>query len=136
MAKRIGVSVVVLLALVAGVFVATGLLVKPMGTDLSMVGNGTPTLVLAYENYSPAGGDALNRLKQVRDDYEARMQFIVADLGTPRGRAFAQRFNLADGVAVLLTGRGEPVTKLAVPADLTSLRRQLDLGLNEMGAGG
>ena len=124
--KKLAVSVVGLLVLLAGVFVATGLLRAPMGSDLSVVGNGRPALVLAYENYSPAGGDALNRLKQVRADYEDRLQFVVADLGTPGGRAFAGRFNLADGVAVFLTRAGEATAVMTIPANEDALRRQLD----------
>lgn len=124
--KKFAVSVIGLLALLAAVFVATGLLKAPMGADLSVVGNGRPALVLAYENYSPAGGDALNRLKEVRADYEDRLQFVVADLGTPQGRAFAGRFNLTDGVAVFMAGNGEALGALAIPANEDALRRELD----------
>lgn len=134
--KKLAVSVVGLLVLLAGVFLATGLLRAPMGADLSVVGNGRPALVLAYENYSPVGGDALNRLKQVRPDYADRLQFVVADLGTPQGRAFAGRFNLGDGVAVFMTGAGEAMGTLAIPVSEEALRRELDRRLARSAANG
>ena len=134
--RKVAVSVLGLLALLAGVFLATGLLKAPMGADLSVVGNGRPALVLAYENFSPVGGDALNRLKEVRPDYEDRLQFVVADLGTPQGRAFAGRFGLADGVAVFLTGAGEPLGAFAVPVSEEALRGQLDRRLAQSASGG
>jgi hypothetical protein len=65
---------------------------KPISTDLSIVGQGKPALVLVYENYSPASADALKRLNQVRSDYAASLEFVIADLGVPQGHAFANRY--------------------------------------------
>jgi hypothetical protein len=109
---------------------------KPIGTDLSVVGKGKPSLVLAYENFSPAGAEALDRLRQVRADYEDRIAFVVADLGTPKGRAFARRHSLQNGVAVFLTPSGDPAGITGVPDDQRALRRQLDLKLARLGPGG
>ena len=99
---------------------------KPIGSDLSVIGQGKPVLVLAYENFSPIGGDALNRLRQVRSDYDLRLDFVVADLGTPRGRAFASRHQLADGQAVFLKHDGQPMWIINIPADERELRSRLE----------
>lgn len=99
-----------ILALVAvgamGYYVTTGV-IKPVSTNLSVIGQGHPVLVLAYENFSPTGGAALDRLREIRDEYEPRLQFVVADLGTPQGRAFANRFGLNDGQKMFIDSDGE-----------------------------
>ena len=99
---------------------------KPISTDLSVIGQGKPVLVLAYENYSPAGGEALNRLRKVRSDFDLRLDFVVADMGTPHGRAFASRHKLFDGQAVFLKQSGEPLQVTNIPADEQELRRRLE----------
>jgi hypothetical protein len=99
---------------------------KPISTDLSVIGKGKPVLVLVYENYSPAGGDALNRLRQVMNDYDSRLDFVVADLGIPQGRAFANRYQLVDGQAMFLKQDGQPLRTTSIPADERELRSRLD----------
>ena len=126
MVKKITVATVSLITLVAiGYFALMGV-GKPISTDLSVIGQGKPALVLAYENYSPAGGEALNRLRQVKSDYDSRLVFVVADLGTPQGRAFANRHQLFDGQAIFLKQDGIPLRITSIPADEGELRRRLE----------
>ena len=119
----IAASLVAIVAL--GYFVTKGV-VKPVSTDLSVIGQGKPALVLAYENFSPASSEALDHLRQVRSEYEPHLHFVVADLGTPRGRAFANRFGLTDGQAVFLKADGQPVVIIRIPGDERELRTRLD----------
>jgi hypothetical protein len=102
------------------------LMPKPISTDLSQVGQGRPAVVLAYENFSPTGGEALARLNNLRGEYEGRMVFALADLGTPQGRAFANRYALHDGLAVILTADGKVHSSGVVPVDPQALRARLD----------
>lgn len=95
---------------------------KPIGTDLSIIGKGKPVLVLAYENFSPIGGTALNSLRQVSRDYQPRIEFVVADLGTPQGEAFAERYQLYDGLAVILNKDGQAPQTIGVPIEEGELR--------------
>ena len=126
MVKTIAVTAATLVALVALGYLLTMGVGKPISTDLSVIGQGKPVLVLAYENFSPAGGEALNRLRQVRNDYDSRLDFVVADLGTPQGRAFANRYQLVDGQAVFLKQDGQPLRITSIPADERELRRSLE----------
>ena len=128
--KKLVVTTVTLLILVGAAFVALKLTPTPMSSDLSQIGQGTPAIVLAYENFSPSGADALNRLKAVRADYESQVRFIVADLGTPDGRTFGQRYGLRDSEAILLDGSGRAVAVLARSEQ--ALREQLDGVLNTL----
>ena len=132
MKKIVVVSATCLIALlVAGYlfFVSTG---KPIGTDISLIGQGKPAIVLGYENYSPAGGQALSLLRKVRSGYDTRLEFIVADLGTPRGREFADRHQLQDGLAVFLDINGQPLQVTRIPSQEIELQRLLDSMLDSV----
>ena len=129
MVKTIAVTAASLVALVALGYLLTMGVGKPISTDLSVIGQGKPVLVLAYENFSPTGGEALNRLRQVRSDYDSRLDFVVADLGTPQGRAFANRYQLVDGQAVFLKQDGQPLLITSIPADEQELRSRLEAKL-------
>ncbi|MDJ0738555.1 MAG: hypothetical protein QNJ91_02500 [Gammaproteobacteria bacterium] len=134
MAKKLGITILVIVALSAlGYFVTTGI-VKPIGSDLSVIGQGKPALVLAYENFSPTSGAALDRLRQVRSDYEPRLLFVVADLGAPQGRAFASRFGLSEGQTVFLSPDGQALFITYLPSDEQELRALLDDTIAAMGS--
>lgn len=129
MIKSIAITAAVLAVLFGlGYLFITGI-GKPVSTDLSVIGKGKPVLVLVYENYSPTSGDALNRLSQVMIDYESRLEFVVADLGVPQGRAFAERHKLGNGQAMFLKPDGEPMRATSIPADEQELRSRLDTKL-------
>lgn len=129
MMKVIGVIAACFVALAAASYIFLSSGGKPISTDLSTIGQGRPTLVLAYENYSPTGGDALNQLRKVRSDFDSRLDFAVADLGTPQGRAFADEHQLFDGLAVFLANDGQPLGTTRIAADEQALRNMLELKL-------
>jgi len=120
------VSIVVLVGLGYLLITVAG---KPIGHDLSVIGKGKPVLVLAYENYSPAGGDALNRLSRVMNDYDSRLEFVVADLGVPQGLAFASRYQMVNGQAIFMKQDGQPLWVTSIPEDELELRSRLDSSL-------
>ncbi|MFT5896457.1 MAG: hypothetical protein ACI8VW_003340 [bacterium] len=126
MVKVIAVTTASLVALVAlSYFLVMGV-GKPINTDLSIIGQGKPVLALAYENFSPSGGEALNRLRKVQSDFDSRLDFVVADLGTPQGRAFANLYKLADGQAIFLKKDGQPLVITSIPADENELRGRIE----------
>ena len=133
MLKRLTVWVLLLLAIVAALVIGTRYFLQPMSTDLSVVGQGKPALVLAYENFSPDSGALLNQLNRVRKDYEQYMNFAVADLGAPEGRKFAGRYNLGNGAVVFFSGSGEALRLLRLPGDEQGLRELLDQQLALVG---
>lgn len=124
----IALGAIILLVALAGVAMQQ-LSGRPISADLSLVGQGQPALVMAFENYSPASMDAMDQLNRVRPDYEARVHFLVADLGTPHGSDFAARFELVNGTAVLLDGTGEPVRVYPLREGADELRRALERDL-------
>ena len=133
MLKRLGIWLLLLLAIVAALVIGTKYFIQPMDTDLSVVGQGKPSLVLAYENFSPDSGATLNQLTRVKKDYQQYMNFVVADLGAPQGQAFARRHNLVNGMVVFFSGSGEALKLLRLTSDEQELRELLDQQLALVG---
>jgi len=105
---------------------------KPIRTDLSLVGQGTPSLVLAYENFSPSGGEALNRLRRVQAHFETRLVILAADLGTPAGRQFADQHEIIDGQTVFMNQAGQSIEVSYVAANESELRATLETYLSRV----
>lgn len=130
MFKKVIVTAICIMVLITiGYFLTIGV-GKPISTDLSTIGQGKPTLVLAYENFSPSGGDALNRLRRIRSDYDLILDFVVADLGTPAGKAFASRHQLHDGQSILLKENGRPLSPIGMPPNEEALRERIEAALS------
>ena len=136
MIKRYPKTLTLLAVMAVAVVIGLMQLPSPMGTDLSRVGQGQPSVVLAFENYSPRGSEALTRLNAVREEYEDQMVFVLADLGTPQGQAFANRHGLRDGQTMMLAADGTAVSKGSVPADAQVLRARLEGLLTGAAVGG
>ncbi len=126
MVKKLSAIAISLVALLGLGYLLTTVVGKPISNDLSIIGKGKPVLVLTYENFSPTGGEALNRLSQVMHDYDSRINFVVADLGIPQGRAFANRYQMIDGQAVFIKQDGQPLQITTIPADEQDLRSLID----------
>ena len=125
MPKLAKISIYLVSIILIGWVMWTYLGVKPMSKDLSVIGDGKPAVVLVYESYNLAGMDGMERLKQVRADFEPYMHFRIAHIGTPEGDMFVRRHDAFDGVMVLFDGAGEVVRVTMVPQALDQLKAEL-----------
>jgi hypothetical protein len=98
----------------------------PYSTDLNRIGQGQPSLVLAYDIQSMGGMAVMAMMDEVYDEYTDRITFLVADLGTPDGQAFSRRYDLFNGSVVLLTARGAAVSTLHLPFNTAGLQQALE----------
>ncbi|MBC8209904.1 MAG: hypothetical protein H8E21_02460 [Gammaproteobacteria bacterium] len=98
-------------------------------TDLTRVGNGRPALVLAYDINSTGGMDVMKIMDALRDDYIDRVEFLIADLGTPQGNQFAKRHNSINGTVMLYSAKGTYVRTIHLPPNTETLRYGLDEAL-------
>ena len=96
-------------------------------TDLSLVGNGRPAVVLAYDPNFGGGMAAMELMNVIRSDYEDRVQFLIARFGLPEGRAFANRHRAVDGTILLFAGDGTRVNSVHLPESEEQLRHVLDI---------
>jgi len=95
-------------------------------TDLSKIGTGRPTLVLAHDSNYSGGMEVMYLMNEIRDDYTGRVDFLVAHLGMADGQEFARRHGARDGVVLLFSGDGRNVSVLNKPQSSDELRLALN----------
>ena len=95
-------------------------------TELSRVGKGRPALVLAYDINSAGGMEVMKLMDALRDEYADRVEFLIADLGTPQGKQFANRHNGINGTVMFYSAKGTYVRTIHVPPNTEMLRSGLD----------
>jgi len=117
--------------LVAGAIIIALLPKGGYDSDVSQVGQGMPAVVLAFENYAPASMDAMALFDRVRPDYRESLLFLVADLGAPRGRTFAEEYQAFSGVVMTFRADGTLVGRALLESGEPGLRERLtgELGL-------
>lgn len=98
----------------------------PYSTDLTRIGQGQPSLVLAYDIQSMGGIAVMAMMDEVYDEYTDRITFLVADLGTPDGQAFSRRYDLQNGSVVLLSARGVATNTVHLPFNTAGLKQALE----------
>jgi hypothetical protein len=96
-------------------------------TDLTRIGGGRPALVLAYDINSMGAMEVMKLMDALRDEYSDRVEFLVADLGTPDGYKFTQRHDGINGTVMFYSGEGSHVRTMHLPPNTETLR----LGLEE-----
>ena len=94
-------------------------------TDLSRVGAGRPTLVLAQDNNYVGGAEVMELMNGIRGDYADRVDFLVAHLGMADAQIFASRHGARDGTVLLFAGDGRRVDMLQHPQSADELRQAL-----------
>jgi hypothetical protein len=118
---------------VAGLLVVRHLPMAGYDSDVTRIGQGRPAVVLVYENFAPPSMAAMDLFDQVRREYEERVEFLVADTGSPRGQAFIAEHGVQMGQVLTFRGDGILVRADWLAGDAQSLRERLrqDLGLHQ-----
>lgn len=100
-------------------------------TDLSRLGNGQPALILAYDNNAMGAMEVMKLMDALRDEYSDRVEFLVADLGTPHGSYLAQLHNGVNGTVMFYSGEGTYVSTIHLPPDTEALRSGIEEALSK-----
>ncbi len=119
--KLITISLILLIAVVA-----VSLLPRGFSEDTSLIGKGTNALVLVHDNNILQSGETMVAMNEVRDEYTERLELIVADIKTPLGKTFADRYGLQPTALVFFAANGEVLQTLYSPQTGESLRQELN----------
>jgi hypothetical protein len=98
-------------------------------TDLSRIGQGQATLVLAIDSNYSGGASVMELLNDVRHDFADSVQFLVASLALPNGQAFADQHQASDGMVLLFDAKGQRIAVLYTPQTQDELRKALQQAL-------
>ena len=77
--------------------------------DLSVVGNGVPTVVQIHDPNCQLCNQLKANLKQVKSDYKGEIQFKSANINTQKGRVFANKHRVARVTLLFFDSRGNQV---------------------------
>jgi thioredoxin-like negative regulator of GroEL len=119
---KLGVILVIL-----GVF-AVGVMLLPKGfkDDLSVIGQGSASVVLVHDKNLVGSGKLMEIMNKVRSDYEEEVNFLAVDVNTPIGQNFMREFGVGS-IAVVFFGRdGSRNTEFERGIDEKELRLTLD----------
>lgn len=126
--RRIGVplAIVVLLAL------AVLMLPRGYNTDLSKIGNGKYAVVQTFDKNTVQSEELMDTVNTVRKEFEPRgVEFLVADMGTERGRRFTQSHGVSSATLLIFAPDGRLLRTLTEKQDSASLRRAIDQAMGD-----
>ena len=115
------------LVLLAGIVgLAIWNLPRGYSTDLSRIGQGGNVVVQVHDHGLVSSTTLMESLNKVRHDYEGVIEFVVADLQIPAGRAFAQTHNAEAATLLLFAPNGTRLGVVQGAHEPVVLRKILD----------
>ncbi|HWQ94003.1 MAG TPA: hypothetical protein VN418_00655 [Gammaproteobacteria bacterium] len=118
------------LLIVALILVAAGILINllPRGysRDLSQIGKVGNVVVQIHDHNQVSSQLLMDQINKVRSDYEGRVTFLVADVYTAEGKAFADNQDIHSAALVFFAANGEKLTTLYGQQDAETIRKTLN----------
>lgn len=113
--------------IVVALAIAATLLPRGFSDDASVIGQGTPAVVLVHNKESMLSLNLMTLMNRVRPDYGNDVNFIVVDIVTDNGRAFLREYQFDDNIRLIFFD-GAGVQRDVVPdlADESHLRRLIN----------
>ncbi len=119
-----------ILLIVALILVAAGILISllPRGysRDLSLIGKAGNVVVQIHDHNQVSSQLLMDQINKVRSDYEGRVTFLVADVYTAEGKAFADKQDIHSAALVFFAANGEKLTTLYGQQDAETIRKTLN----------
>lgn len=112
-------------------FVVVKILPHGYSDDLSLTGKGRPSLVLIRDKDAVQTYELIDVMNHVRDQYEAKIDFILTDFNTAEGRRFMDTTGAPRATLVLLDGQGKLVKNIFHPQTPESLKQELAAVIKE-----
>lgn len=109
------------------------LLPKGFKGDLTLVGQGLVSIVLAYDNNLVGTTDTMELLNLVRPDYQQKVQFLAVDIATPDGIRFIQEQRIRVLELVIFAPDGTTLQVLPAGSSEFQLRSNLERALEAAG---
>jgi len=105
-----------------------GVTLLPTGysEDLSDIGSGKNVVVLIHNKEGVHSLNLMNQVDAIRDDYAGRIEFRIAESGTPMGAEFAKRNMAGDAMLVMFQGDGTTVGRIAIQDSTEKLASMFD----------
>ncbi len=118
------------LLIIALILGAAGILINllPRGysRDLSQIGKGVNVVVQIHDHNQVSSQLLMDEVNKVRSHYEGRVTFIVADVYTAEGKAFADKQNFHSAALVFFKPNGEKLAMLQGLQDADTIMKNIN----------
>ena len=101
----------ILVLVVVGV-AAVSLLPKGYSQDISVIGKGERVVVLYHDPFTVDSQQNMDMANEIRDKYEGRVKFVVADGNVEQGKKFTELYGVSRTAFVFFEANGEQVNIL------------------------
>lgn len=75
--------------------------------DLNKIGDGTPAVVFVYDNNLSVSGVQTEEMDKIRDRFEGRLHFLVADTGRPQAQQWMSQYQARAADLFFFDAQGE-----------------------------
>ena len=116
-------TAVVLLGIAA---IAVLLLPRPFPQDISQIGKGGNIVVLFSDPFAVASQEYMDAMNELRDEYDGRVTFIVADKNVAQGKKFTELYGVDSVALVFFAPDGEKINTFYDQQDKESLRKNIN----------
>ncbi len=116
----------VILAICGVIAVGIALLPRGFKDDLSVVGQGLGSVVLAHDKELVGSASMMELLNKVRSDYEETINFLAVDVNTPIGRGYMQQQQVGPVSLVMFDPKGGVSAIFPNGLSESQLRKALD----------
>ncbi len=113
-------TAVVLLGVAA---IAVSILPRGFSQDISLIGKGDNIVVLFKDSFSVSGQENMDAMSAIRDEYEGRVTFIVADENVEQGKRFTGLYGVDSVALVFFAPDGKRLNIFHGAQDKESLRK-------------
>ncbi|MBI3903239.1 MAG: hypothetical protein HY306_09940 [Nitrosomonadales bacterium] len=115
------------LALILGfAAIAAKLLPRGYSQDFSVIGKGSNVMVLVHDHNTVGSMETMNAMHKTRDDYDSRVEFLVADRLTPEGEKFMLAYGINSVALVFFSPNGEKLNVIYEQQNEALLRKNLN----------
>ena len=116
-------TAVVLLGVLA---IAVSILPRGFSQDISLIGKGNNIVVLFKDSFSVTGQEYMDAMSAIRDEYDGRVTFIVADENVAQGKKFTELYGVDSVALVFFAPDGVRVNTFYGAQDKESLRKMIN----------
>lgn len=109
---------------------AVSLLPRGYSQDISLIGKGDKVVVLLQEPFTVDGQENVDAMNELRDEYDGRVKFILADKKVEQGKKFAELYDINSTAFVFFAPNGERINTLYGGQSAAALRDNINKAFN------
>ena len=128
--KSLLIKVIIALVILGVLWLAVSNLPRGYSRDLTQIGKGKNVVVQVHDHNLVGSIDLMETLNKVRPEYAATVEFVVADLLTQEGQAFATQHNVSSVTLIFFAPDGTRRGAIQGAQDPNSLRNSLNQAFN------